>query len=315
MLLTIVDNKYKKIENFNRLELTIALNIFRNSISENQIKIHKFNINYFNDYINYIKIVDSKKILNKILIIVTQKNIKNSYIFNINSYKNLLNKYNNFGKNLNNYIYLNYVNKALLDLNNEFLNNLKQSFKISFSVSTIVKYISNYTVNNSVILYLRKNKIFNKSRYSRNRQTYRTGAYWCLYVNIIAVIAFYFWFYKFSFNFGYIWWILYMFILSFFLPRSLKYKFYNPINFLYELKNGIIWFMSIMLSILINYINFIKLTKKFLLNNLLFKSYQLYFITKLAKINKYDYIYIYQSFNIINSTNKIINNYINKYII
>ncbi len=32
-----------------------------------------------------------------------------------------------------------------------------------------------HTENN--ILFLRKNKVFNKGRYSRNRQTYRTGVY------------------------------------------------------------------------------------------------------------------------------------------
>jgi hypothetical protein len=30
-----------------------------------------------------------------------------------------------------------------------------------------------------LFFFLRKSKLFNKGRYSRNRQTYRTGAYWC----------------------------------------------------------------------------------------------------------------------------------------
>ena len=48
----------------------------------------------------------------------------------------------------------------------------------------------------SCLAYIEMNKIFNKGRYSRNRQTYRTGEYWCLYINILAVLFFYFWFYK-----------------------------------------------------------------------------------------------------------------------
>ena len=32
--------------------------------------------------------------------------------------------------------------------------------------------------------FIRKNKNFNKSRFSRNRQIYRTGVYFCFYINI-----------------------------------------------------------------------------------------------------------------------------------
>ena len=53
-------------------------------------------------------------------------------------------------------------------------------------------------------LILRKTKSFNKSRYSRNRQYYRTGVYWCLWLNIILVFALYYVFYKYTFKFSYI---------------------------------------------------------------------------------------------------------------
>lgn len=33
---------------------------------------------------------------------------------------------------------------------------------------------------NSIMLYLRAARHFNKGRYSRNRQLYRTGVYWCI---------------------------------------------------------------------------------------------------------------------------------------
>lgn len=74
--------------------------------------------------------------------------------------------------------------------------------------------------------FLRKHKLFNKGRYSRNRQTYRTGAYWSLWVNILAVTGFYYWFYRFSMNFGYLWPFLSLFVLSFIMPRALKYNFF-----------------------------------------------------------------------------------------
>ena len=53
-------------------------------------------------------------------------------------------------------------------------------------------------------LALRKTKSFNKSRYSRNRQYYRTGVYWCLWLNIILVFALYYVFYRYTFKFSYI---------------------------------------------------------------------------------------------------------------
>ena len=52
------------------------------------------------------------------------------------------------------------------------------------------------------IMFLRKNKIFNKGRYSRNRQIYRTGVYMILWLNILIIVGIYFLFYRFVFNFG-----------------------------------------------------------------------------------------------------------------
>lgn len=53
-------------------------------------------------------------------------------------------------------------------------------------------------------LVLRKTKSFNKSRYSRNRQYYRTGVYWCLWLNIILVLGLYYSFYRYSLKFSYV---------------------------------------------------------------------------------------------------------------
>lgn len=43
------------------------------------------------------------------------------------------------------------------------------------------------TSSNLECFFLRKNKSFNKGRYSRNRQVYRTGVYMCFYINVIAL--------------------------------------------------------------------------------------------------------------------------------
>ena len=109
-------------------------------------------------------------------------------------------------------------------------------------------------------LFLRKNKIFNKSRYSRNRQFYRTGVYWCIYINIIAVIGIYFWFYKISINYNYIWLFIYIFFFSFFFSRVVNI---NSYKILFKILN---WHYHI-LNCLINIpINLIALIKKKLIN-------------------------------------------------
>lgn len=199
--------------------------------------------------------------------------------------------------------FTNYLNKLTslninqINLNLSFLNQIISKFTINFSASNIVKYLSDLSISKSTILFLRKNKIFNKSRYSRNRQTYRTGAYWCLYINIIAVIAFYFWFYNFTMNFGYLWWLLYAFILSFFLFKAIKFNFYNLNTLKFEFISSIKWLFFILssgtkqISNLINnyflfqkiiYLSNLYLNNK---NNIIWK----FILNNVYKLN--DYIY------------------------
>ncbi len=203
-----------------------------------------YNINNFFDYINNIINYDKLKIYyNKI------KFSKNKYK---NKYKYIKNKS------------INHIN-----INTKLKTYLKSNYIINFSTTNIIKYVNKNWLNNLNILFLRKNKIFNKGRYSRNRQTYRTGVYWCLYINIIAIIAFYFWFYKFTINFGYYWWFIYFFFFTIFLSRSLKYKFYNfnfiILEFIYFIK----WLNFIIYSITENTLN--------IYSNLYKKYYYIYF--------------------------------------
>jgi hypothetical protein len=59
----------------------------------------------------------------------------------------------------------------------ESLSNITSNFLIRFSPTTIVNYLSTLDEYVYQLVYFRKNKIFNKGRYSRNRQFYRTGVY------------------------------------------------------------------------------------------------------------------------------------------
>jgi len=67
------------------------------------------------------------------------------------------------------------------------------------------KFIKSLTYQNDYSnMAVRKTKSFNKSRYSRNRQYYRTGVYWCLWLNIILVFALYYAFYRYTLKFSYV---------------------------------------------------------------------------------------------------------------
>ena len=77
------------------------------------------------------------------------------------------------------------------------------------------------------IFFLRKNRVFNKGRYSRNRQNYRTGVYICFYLSIVSIFGLYYTFYKFSFNLSYLWFFFLFFVGGFFLNKLLKYNLWS----------------------------------------------------------------------------------------
>lgn len=94
--------------------------------------------------------------------------------------------------------------------------------------SSINKYLNLESLQPFEFQFLRKNKVYNKGRYSRCRQNYRTGVYMCMYLSVVSVFGLYYWFYKFSFNFTYLWWFFILFVSSFFLPKIIKYRLYEP---------------------------------------------------------------------------------------
>lgn len=99
-------------------------------------------------------------------------------------------------------------------------------------------------------LFLRKNKIFYKGRYARNRQTCRVIVFWTIALNLFCLYGLYFFFYQFTFNFGYFWWGL--IILYFYLTWSniLKNKFYNPINLFFEIFYFFRWCVNFIKNIM-----------------------------------------------------------------
>lgn len=103
----------------------------------------------------------------------------------------------------------------------------KRIYPIRYTSTNTLKYITKAHLNLTKIYFLRKNKIFNKSRYSRNRQLYRTGVYWCLWVSIFLGWGLYFIFYRYTLNFGYLWWLIYFGLSFFILLKAFQYRLYN----------------------------------------------------------------------------------------
>lgn len=121
-------------------------------------------------------------------------------------------------------------------------------FFIKFKPSNLIKLYNFFSFNQININFLRKNKVFNKGRYSRNRQYYRTGVYWCLYINIIAVLGFYFWFYRLTLNFGYLWWLLYFFFFF-----CIFAKFFNLYSYTFFFKDIFLSFFWFVKSLKLNF--------------------------------------------------------------
>lgn len=134
---------------------------------------------------------------------------------------------------------------------------------VKFENSNFNKFIDLNFNKNNIVLFLRKNKIFNKGRYSRNRQLYRTGVYMCLWINVIFVYFYLFSFYRFTFNFGFMWVGIGVFLISMTFARAARYRFYNFKNFINELYNFFCW--------LGYFFNNIYILLKFFLEKRLFK--------------------------------------------
>jgi hypothetical protein len=100
-----------------------------------------------------------------------------------------------------------YYNQTLGNISSYLSDKLKLegSGGVKYSNTNVSKFLSPLDLNSFDMLFLRKSKIFNKGRYSRNRQFYRTGVYWCLYLSIILFTGLYYWFYHFIVNFGFFW--------------------------------------------------------------------------------------------------------------
>lgn len=164
----------------------------------------------------------------------------------------------------------NNATNLYVEISKTWLLGLKKLFSIRYSNTSITKNVEIRNQDNYLFYFIRKNKIFNKGRFSRNRQLYRTGVYWSLWVNILAVYGLFFLFYRFSFNFGYLWWFFGFFFLSFIFSRAVQHKFYSINVIKNELTLFVNWF-SILFDNCKNFFKnylFVKIDSLIKFNNL-----------------------------------------------
>ena len=186
-----------------------------------------------------------------------------------NNLKNFLYYFFFCNKNISsNFFWYNKVAENFLIRNDKKLSNLKKnsivqknpkessSYQVIFQSSLIEKNVLENNKNFNDFFFLRKSKIFNKGRYSRSRQIYRTGVYFCLYINILAIYAIYFLFYRFTFNFGFIWFFFFIGVFSFFFSRFFKYNFFE--NFKFNLNFFFNWVSSVVYALFIYLKNIFK---------------------------------------------------------
>lgn len=170
-------------------------------------------------------------------------NINCDYFINNTFYK-VQTSYKTFFKKFYNFNVLFFAKTEFYKAKYIFKNS--NFFKINYNPTDMASNLNSFKLLN---FFIRKNKIFNKGRYSRNRQLYRTGVYWCILLNVICVYGLYYYFYRFTFNFGYLYIYFFIFILSIFGSRLIKYRFYNIKNIFKE----VIWFIDFYFGICVKF--------------------------------------------------------------
>jgi hypothetical protein len=105
---------------------------------------------------------------------MTEKSLKSD---NFKSGTEFCNSNKNFKKYdfFNNFFFLKTKKSSFVNIKK--FKKLKLNNFINLSVTDSVKFFSALSKKYFTIFFLRKQKFFNKGRYSRNRQLYRTGVY------------------------------------------------------------------------------------------------------------------------------------------
>ena len=237
-----IANEGTKSKNIRTQIFFTYFNLVDDFINNYDESFAKFNLNTFKGASNFFA-----SMLNNVKFLIKKSplNYKINVESDLTSNNQILNykKYNNFTKNksLNPNIFLNILANSINTFNSKLYEFKNMPFAKTLTLTWYTK-IHNTTLNisqNSLILYLRSARHFNKGRYSRNRQLYRTGVYWCIWLNVVVVYALHYYFYRIVFTFGYLWLPLGIMILTIFSSRLYKYRFYSFAQITLEIKEYI----------------------------------------------------------------------------
>ena len=169
---------------------------------------------------------------------VSDKKIK---FYNFSNNAVYLSFFNSFNSKISNIITAKHVSIASIDsfkktktislnpLNKVVVNNMDTSIDLDnvLFTSQLVS-LDNKNLNNcSNITFVKINKLYNKGRFSRNKQTYRTGVIWCLWLTVLSICGPFYYFYSFSFNFTYLWFLFILLVLRFSFVYLSKYNYIN----------------------------------------------------------------------------------------
>lgn len=170
-----------KKKNFNKF-LTISRIIF------NRYFLVKFvDLFLFTFYFNKTKSILYLSFLGIFSRLFQQNKFKKFTYLNLD-YTNILNKYVKLSI-VNVYSKYNFLQNSKTQLELK-LSNITCTPKIT--TSSIYKNINIFNSKNVEFQFLRKNKVYNKGRYSRCRQNYRTGVYLCMYLSIVSIFGLYY---------------------------------------------------------------------------------------------------------------------------
>ena len=191
----------------------------------------------------------------KSILCITHNGSSNTNNFKNFFFKNFIKTKTVYSKILNKYTKVFVVNifskylflQNIKNKNVKIQKNNKMCVLPQNTSSSIYKYINIFDSNNVEFQFLRKNKVYNKGRYSRCRQNYRTGVYLCMYLSVASIFGLYYWFFKFNFNFSYLWWFFIVFLGSFLFPKIIKYRLYEPSILISSFYNFFLW-VSILLK-------------------------------------------------------------------
>lgn len=145
--------------------------------------------------------------------------IKFINVSTISKYKNLMFNYSikDFSSTNRSTVFTYYnISKYL---NSFYVYDLKNNFTDVYNFNSTNNFTTNvvngFQSNPTAINFIKLNKIYNKGKFARNKQIYRTGVIWCLWLTVLTVCAPFYYFYSFNFIFTYLWLLFFFFIARF----------------------------------------------------------------------------------------------------